>query len=308
MNKIIVSQLRELHQHYRDEQDMFRAMAYGKAATTIGKLDFVIQSVDQLEGIKGIGTSIRDKISQILENGMIENNPVDTKDTVRSKMLTLFQTIHGIGPAAAKKLYDVEKITTLDKLKSQNKKNPNLLTHAQKIGLKYREEFLNRIDRSVISECENMIKSILNEYFVQEFKIMTAGSYRRGKSSSGDMDIMLCSNTFLLSEAIEVLISRGLIIDILALDKKKFMGVAQIPGNDPFRIDIFMVSKENWWVAMVTHTGPKELNTQMRTIAATMGMKLSDQGLKKGTEKIPIKSEADLFRKLNMKPIKPNKR
>jgi len=287
---------------------MFRAMAYGKAATTIGKLDFVIQSVDQLEGIKGIGTSIRDKISQILENGMIENNPVDTKDTVRSKMLTLFQTIHGIGPAAAKKLYDVEKITTLDKLKFQNRKDPNLLTHAQKIGLKYREEFLNRIDRSVIRECENMIKSILNEYFVQEFKIMTAGSYRRGKSSSGDMDIMLSSETFLLSEAIEVLISRGLIIDILALDKKKFMGVAQIPGNDPFRIDIFMVSKENWWVAMVTHTGPKELNTQMRTIAATMGMKLSDQGLKKGTEKIPIKSEADLFWKLNMEPIKPTKR
>ena len=287
---------------------MFRAMAYGKAATTIGKLDFVIQSVDQLEGIKGIGTSIRDKISQILENGMIENNPVDTKDTVRSKMLTLFQTIHGIGPAAAKKLYDVEKITTLDKLKTQNRKDPNLLTHAQKIGLKYREEFLNRIDRSVIRECENMIKSILNEYFVQEFKIMTAGSYRRGKSSSGDMDIMLSSETFLLSEAIEVLISRGLIIDILALDKKKFMGVAQIPGNDPFRIDIFMVSKENWWVAMVTHTGPKELNTQMRTIAATMGMKLSDQGLKKGTEKIPIKSEADLFWKLNMEPIKPTKR
>jgi DNA polymerase/3'-5' exonuclease PolX len=287
---------------------MFRAMAYGKAATTIGKLDFVIQSVEQLKGIKGIGTSIRDKISQILENGMIENNPVDTKDTVRSKMLTLFQTIHGIGPAAAKKLYDVEKITTIDKLKSQNKKDPNLLTHAQKIGLKYREEFLNRIDRSVICECENMIKSILNEYFVQEFKIMTAGSYRRGKSSSGDMDIMLCSDTFLLSEAIEVLISRGLIIDILALDKKKFMGVAQIHGNDPFRIDIFMVSKENWWVAMVTHTGPKELNTQMRTIASTMGMKLSDQGLKKGTEKIPIKSEADLFLKLNMEPIKPTKR
>ena len=144
--------------------------------------------------------------------------------------------------------------------------------------------------------------------FVQEFKIMTAGSYRRGKSSSGDMDIMLCSDNFLLSEAIEVLISRGLIIDILALDKKKFMGVAQIPGNDPFRIDIFMVSKENWWVAMVTHTGPKELNKQMRTIATTMGMKLSDQGLKKGTEKIPIKSEADLFRKLNMEPIKPTKR
>ena len=313
MNHQIVSQLTELYQHHRDEGDTFRAMAYARAAKIIKQLPFQVESADQLTDIKGIGPKIATKIDQLLEKGTIEQlqQIKARQDPRRVKALREFQTIHGIGPAVAAKLYDVHGIGTVKKLARSSAKNPELLTNAQKIGLRYRDAFAHRIPREFIKTYQFSIAYCLDQAFGHTFKMQTAGSFRRGKADSGDMDVMLCTDQFTLPEAIEVLIANGLVIDVLALDQKKFMGVAVCPGvkdSTPFRLDIFMVSKPNWWVALVTHTGPKDLNTMMRTTAATMGMKLSDQGLFRGSEKIPIKSEADLFKKLNMKPIPPTDR
>jgi len=69
-----------------------------------------------------------------------------------------------------------------------------------------------------------------------------------------------------------------------------------------------MVTATNWWAALVTHTGPKDLNTMMRSRAISMGMKLSDQGLFKGDRKIKISSERELFKKLDMDYIIPVER
>ena len=46
----------------------------------------------------------------------------------------------------------------------------------------------------------------------------------------------------------------------------------------------------------------------MRAKAASLGMKLSDQGLTKGTKKLSVKSEKDLFKKLGMKYIIPTEK
>ena len=314
MNHEIVSQLTELYKHHRDEGDTFRAMAYSKAAKIINQLPFVVESIDQLTDIKGIGPKIATKIDQILTSGDIEQlqQIKARQDPRRVKALQEFQTIHGIGPVVAAKLYDNYGIGSLKKLDKESAKNPDLLTNAQKIGLKYRDEFSRRIPREFIKTFQFSIAHCLHQSFGQTFRLQTAGSYRRGKPDSGDMDVMLCSDgTFTLPEAIETLIAAGLVIDILALDKKKFMGVATCPGVEnsvPFRLDVFMIDKDNWWTALVTHTGPKDLNTAMRASAAAMGMKLSDQGLFRGVKKIPIKSEAELFKKLAMKPIKPKNR
>jgi len=313
MNQEIISQLTELHRHYRQERDTFRAMAYAKAVNAIKNMTVPITSGDQLDGIKGIGPKIKQKIDQFIAEGKIKKlaSIQAAQDPVRITAINDYLTIYGIGPVAAAKLYDEYKIKNISQLKKAVNKNPTLLTAAQKIGLRYREDFLKRIPRDFINIFQFTVTYCLNSVFGETFKLQTAGSFRREKPTSGDIDIMLQSGTFGLKEAVEVLISYGLITDILAVETKKFMGVATCPGVEgaiPFRLDIFMVDESNWWTALVTHTGPKDLNTMMRAKAASMGMKLSDQGLWKGDRKIKISSERELFRKLDMDYIEPTKR
>lgn len=319
MNKDIIFQLTELANHYKKENEPFRAMAYAKAVGEIKKLQFEIVSVEQLKGIKGIGKGISQKINELLQEGHIQKllSIQKTKKAQASIILKRetaiddFLTIYGIGPVAAAKLYDEYNIKNLNQLVKESEKNPKLLTAAQKIGLKYREDLLKRINHDFINQFQFTITYVLNSEFGETFKLQTAGSFRRKKPTSGDIDIMLQTTQFTLKQAVEVLISYGLIIGVLAIDSKKFMGVATCPGIEncvPFRLDIFMVDASNWWTALVTHTGPKELNTMMRSKAASLGMKLSDQGLWRGNKKINIYSEKDLFKKLNMDYIEPTKR
>lgn len=310
MNEEIISQLTELRNYYHAEKDPFRALAYAKAATAIKNIPAPITSIDQLTGIKGIGPKITQKIDQLFNEGKIQKlASIQAKqDPKRTKTIADFLTIYGIGPICAAKLYDIANIQTLKQLARASILDSTLLTAAQKIGLRYREALIKRIHRPFINTFQFTVTYCLNETFGETFRLQTAGSFRRGKPTSGDIDIMIESVEFGLREAVGVLISYGLVTDVLALDSKKFMGVAHCAGGDPFRLDIFMVDGENWWAALVTHTGPKDLNTMMRTKAASMDMKLSDQGLFKGTRKIKIASEKDLFKKLHMDYIIPTKR
>ena len=313
MNKEIISQLTELSRHYQQEKEKFRAIAYAKAAAAVKKMNQPITSASQLDGIKGIGPKIKEKIDQFIEEGRIRKleSIKAHQDPKRVAAINDFLTIYGIGPVAAAKLYDEHGIKNLTHLTRASEKDPSLLTAAQKIGLRYREDLLKRIPHDFINTFQFTVAYCLNSAFGETFKLQTAGSYRRNKPTSGDIDIMLQSSRFGLKEAVEVLITYGLITDILALDSKKFMGVAVCKGIDsvvPFRLDIFMVDESNWWPALVTHTGPKDLNTMMRAKAASMGMKLSDQGLWKGDRKLKVTSERDLFKKLNMDYIEPTER
>lgn len=312
MNSHIVSQLNKLGNHHKTNGELFRAMAYIKAANAISELGFVIEDVEQIKDIKGIGPSIMSRITEIIvSGGLAEMEDISKEHKKRIGALEQFQKIYGIGPVAAAKLYDTHNISTLQQLKKASRDNPDLLTNAQKIGLKYYKDIEKRIPSKFISSYENMLNEILSNAFGDTFRIVIAGSYRRGKPTSGDIDIMLLTNSFTLSEAVEVMIQYNLIVEILALDVKKFMGIGSHknklhPYN--FRVDIFMIREVNWWVALVTHTGPKELNTHMRRVAAENNMRLSDQGLITNGKKVKVNSEQHLFKILKMDYIEPTSR
>ena len=84
------------------------------------------------------------------------------------------------------------------------------------------------------------------------------------------------------------------------------MGFAQLKENPIRRIDIRYIPYDSYYSALLYFTGSAELNKKMRIIAKNKGYKLSEYGLFKddGT-KLDIKSEEDMFKKLNMDYIEP---
>lgn len=64
------------------------------------------------------------------------------------------------------------------------------LTKSQQIGVKYYEEFLDKIPRSEVESIANTVLEHANR-IRDGFQLTIVGGYRRGKVWSGDVDLML---------------------------------------------------------------------------------------------------------------------
>ena len=71
--------------------------------------------------------------------------------------------------------------------------NEDLLNLSQIIGLKYAEEFAKRIPCEKVTRMFEFVKNIIEEMSPVKnlYRVEVCGSYRRGKETCGDMDIIL---------------------------------------------------------------------------------------------------------------------
>ena len=168
--------------------------AYRKAAQAVSSLDYRLESGKEAKKLPGVGEKIAQKIDEILETGKLKK-----LDTIRSDDTSLavnsLTRVAGIGPAKARELYE-EGITTIEELKEHTDK----LTKSQKIGLKYVDEFEQRIPRSEIKQLEHKIRKRVNK-LDKKYVMTVCGSYRREAESSGDVDILLTHPSFVVEDA-----------------------------------------------------------------------------------------------------------
>ena len=76
-------------------------------------------------------------------------------------------------------------LKTLDDLKEHGN-----LNRQQQIGLKYYDEFLERMSRSEAEEIGNIVKQAAQD-IDPALQCMICGSFRRGKSTCGDVDVLV---------------------------------------------------------------------------------------------------------------------
>ena len=207
--------------------------------------------------------------------------------------------IYAIGPANAKRLYAQNNITTITELKNALKKTPDIINNKQKIGLKYYTELQKRIPREEINKYFAIINEICSE-ISPDIMMSINGSYRRGMSTSGDIDILITSKkntddtSKLRGKLIKELKKRKIIIETLAGGKKKFMGIARLKTDGytiARHVDIIDTSKEQYPYAQLYFTGSGGFNSMMRTHALTMGYSLNEYTLSHKTTKKPIESD-----------------
>src|SRR5437868_7947379 len=187
-----------------------REKAFVNAANTLKRLDYRLLTAKEAEKIAGMGPSTSTAIEEYVKsrNKLIRNGKDPKKATSkyyeeqitkyeektgksggkRRSVVEEFKTIYGIGTVKANKLYDAG-IHTLKKLK---KKRKEVLNNKQLIGLKHREDFLKRIPREEIDDVKTKIVEVLDKLSLEnsiEYEFDIVGSYRRGESTSGDIDL-----------------------------------------------------------------------------------------------------------------------
>ena len=141
-----------------------------------------ITNIDQLKGLPAIGATILKKFKEFEKTGTLQ-----LLERAKGNPIYQFTKIYGIGPKRAQSLVEKDGVTTIEELRERQ---DQLLNNVQKKGLKHYEDVLLRIQRKEIDEYKHILEKTfasLPSKSGSSFDIV--GSYRRGKSNSGDIDI-----------------------------------------------------------------------------------------------------------------------
>ncbi|CAM9118365.1 unnamed protein product [Laminaria digitata] len=148
--------------------------------------------------------------------------------------------------------------------------------------------------RSEAAEIEAVVAEAA-ESLCPGVQCQACGSYRRGKETCGDVDVLICppqgqENCSIMLELLEKLRVRGLITDDLATPRphepghsQSYMGVIRLPGEGRLhrRVDIKLYPTSMYGFAVLYFTGSGQFNCSMRNFAKIKGLSLSDKGLKR---------------------------
>lgn len=223
-----------------------------------------------MDGIEGIGDGIKKKIAEVLK-GESMSKLDELKSDPKMMVLDTLGKVWGVGPVAAQKLYS-HGIRSIEDLR----KKQDLLTNHQKIGLKYFEDFNLRMPRATATQIESIVKKAVHSIYGTKVQVQACGSYRRGKPTCGDVDI-------LITRTDKEPVSGMLEPILLKLEKDKFlherlgntrksnqgsemyMGVCKAPTDSHYRrIDIKVYPQDQYAFALLYFTGSDIHNRSIR--------------------------------------------
>jgi DNA polymerase/3'-5' exonuclease PolX len=259
-------------------------------------------------------------------------------------MEEILQRLYGIGPVVARKLK--AELIAQGLAKSHTNYNEDqvrqMLIHPKifdtlpvstKIDLRYRP--IKNIPRDLIHVMDGELRK-----YLRGVKYEIAGSYRRNKPISHDID-MVVSKGRTGPEVIDCMIhsvnARSKILHIFTPyargdDKVNFLIGIRVPlelrshellrpalqyreakGMVYFKVDAFLTEPSEYMYTLLFATGSGTFNVRMRALAKRKGYLLNQRGLFKKIndnvlQRVPIHTERELFRFLNMRYRVPEER
>ena len=287
LNEKFIELMEKLSDIMLKQGEPFRARAYQKAEETIMSYPDDITSPEQLKGKPGIGTTIMDKLEEYVATGTL-------KVLEREKLnpVNILADVYGIGPKKAKDLVE-NGISSI----AQLRENQQLLNDIQKVGLRYYEDVLKRIPRAEIEDYKSIFESVFQTVATPKSSFEIVGSYRRGAQTSGDIDMIITSDSpQVFINFIDDLIKKKLILEVLSRGPTKGLVMAKIASSDAVRrVDFLYTSLEEFPFAILYFTGSKIFNTVMRHQALQMGLTMNEHGLYKMTDKKKGEKVAHVF-------------
>lgn len=284
-----------------------------------------LSSIAQLKGRAGYGKSTMARIEEIIQTGTLKELEEKTTIDPTTVLIQELLSITGIGPVKATKIVALGGSLKMlqDAIANNTPKvlTPFQLTPHQRLGLKYYEDLMQRIPHSVIQQFDVFLQAQCKKMHIP-CQAIICGSYRRGKTDSGDIDILLTRDDWqdekqaktCLQVVLNHLEDEGVLIDHLTSPTKcktKYMGFLRLPCYDyACRVDIRAVIYKQYIPALAYFTGSGEENVRLRSIALKQNMKLNEYGLTHTDtgEPIPLTSEEQLYDALGEEFVLPTMR
>ncbi|KAI0312060.1 hypothetical protein OF83DRAFT_692087 [Amylostereum chailletii] len=165
------------------ERNAYKVRSFNLAIAAISQLDKPLLSGQEAMKLRGIGRGIAERIDLYLQ-GTDFSSRHEEAALHNSRLITMLQSVQGLGPHTAAKLVDagVQSLADLSKPKYFK-----LMTSSQRIGLVYAEHLAQPVTRE---EAETVV-DFIRDHISSRFSVELMGSYRRGASSMSDIDVLL---------------------------------------------------------------------------------------------------------------------
>jgi len=296
---------------FRDENP-FRVRAYRNAARTIRDLPEAAAQIAadpqrKLSDLEGIGKDLAGKMATLLGGGSLAMLDELLKEVPES-VLTLMR-IPGLGPKRVAALHKQLHVNTLDDLRAACQAHQVRDLHG--FGAKTEEAILAGLDfaaqaeeRVLWAEADQSVQEILahmRDCPALE-QIAPAGSYRRGRETVGDLDLLA------------VAADSAAVMDHLA----RYAGLAEVTARGATKLsarlagglglDLRVVPAESFGAALQYFTGSKAHNIVLRGLANARGLKINEYGVFRGAEQIAGRTEEEVYGALGLPCFPPEVR
>jgi DNA polymerase (family 10) len=296
-------------------ENPFKVRAYFSGARTLQTMEDDLGTVieeERLGDVPGIGKALTEKIETLFATGELEFYD-NLLASVPPGLLDLLD-IPGLGGKKIKALHEQLEIDSIESLTEAC--NEGKVAELKGFGEKTQEKILSGIKnreayaaRHLWWKAREVADRILPglQDLPQVERVEAAGSLRRGMETVGDLDFLVASSDpepimdwFTQMEGITEITAHG--------DTK-----SSVRFEDGMQADLRVVPSEQFFFALHHFTGSKDHNVRMRQKALSLGLSLSEWGLRPEEEKdssrkvgtVEAHSEEDIFKALGLQYVPP---
>lgn len=291
-------------------ENPFKTRAYRNGAEIAQNFDgdiVELAAANKLEGIKGIGAALQQKLHELASTGKLEYFE-NLRSEFPSTLFELFE-LQGLGPKKIKALYDKLGISSVAQLKEtcKGEEISNLSGFGAKTvekildAIENREKFADRFRLGDIAPlAETLLKRLREHPKVSRSAI--AGSYRRSKETLHDLDFLVATKE--PTELTKFFTAFTEVHQVIVQGDTK----ASVRLENGLQCDLRAVSNEQFPFALQYFTGSKEHNIALRSLALKKGLSLNEYDLT-GKGEIPeVEEEADIYDALGLDWVTPELR
>lgn len=296
-------------------EDPFRVRSYRNAAGVIENhperiLDILADPDRKVTDIARIGKGLAAVLEEIRQRGSFER-----RDLLLAKYpptaLELLK-IQGLGPKTIARLWEHYRVSTIDDLERVCQEQK--LRELPRLGAKLEEKILRSIThyrqsagRFLLNQAAEVAEELTRylEGTPGVDRITPAGSYRRGKETVGDLDLLVTGDG--AAAALERFAAYPGVSEVLAKGANK--ASAKV-GSPPMQVDVRALPGESYGAALQYFTGSKDHNVAVRGRCLKLGYTLNEYGLFRleGEAKVAGENEEEIYERLGLAWIPPELR
>ena len=301
-NQEIADRLNRIGQLYQLQKDRWRSKAFLDASKVIEDLPETIRQTELLE-FDSIDKSVSDVIDELwATNTCFRLEELEKQFPDNALDLTW---ISGVGPVTAQKIAEQWGAGTLEGLLEALEFTSNVgsdLYEKVLAGLERKKQ--GRLPRKLLEPlAADLVAALTTGKYI--IKVELAGSWRRGRLTLKDLDVLIGVDCREALPEIRKIASKFGKIETAGESKIHFRHV-----NKQFSVNIdFQIADiDCWGAALCYFTGSKAFNERLRSIAKALGMKLNEYGIFRDNIRIGGFTEEEIFTVLGLDYVKPENR
>lgn len=289
-------------------ENTFKVSAYRKAAQSLEMDERTLDEIENVTELKGIGKGVGEVIDEYRQSGQSSALEVLQKE-VPEGLIPLLK-IQGLGSKKIAKLYKELNIDSKEALQVAceqgkvselsgfaKKTEQNILEAVKALGAKKEKYPIDQI-RGLNSEINDYLATVKD---IDKYEV--AGSYRRYKEMSKDLDYIISTDH--PTSVQQSLLKMPNIVKQVAVGQTK-VSLELAYDDETIGVDFRLIEPAAFYHTLQHFTGSKDHNIRIRQLAKEQDEKVSEYGIEQNNgEIIQYQSEKEIYEHFGVNWIEP---